>query len=128
MGIQGAGSITGSQLMAEIRDVRRFTSKGSLLAFAGVEAPTFQSGIFDFKSSHVSKTDSAHRANPENAVFQFGQKAAAPHSQTLIAAVNGTARLHRPIHCDILQKSRPAKLLRLQVCKERYVIAKPLVL
>ena len=102
MGIQGAGSITGPQLMADFGDVRRFTSKGSLLAFAGVEAPTFQSGIFDFKSSHVSKTDSAHRADPENAVFQFGQKSAAPHRQTLIAAENGTARLHRPyiaIYC-----------------------------
>ena len=43
MGIQGAGSITGPQLMADFGDVRRFTSKGSLLAFAGVEAPTFQS-------------------------------------------------------------------------------------
>ena len=85
MAMQGAGPITGPQLMAEIGDVRRFTSKGALVAFAGVDAPPFQSGAFDSKSRHVSKRGSPHlrrvlfticsvllqQANPENAVFQF---------------------------------------------------------
>ena len=85
MAMQGAGPITGPQLMAEIGDVRRFTSKGALVAFAGVDAPPFQSGTFDSKSRHVSKRGSPHlrrvlfticsvilqHSDPENAVFQF---------------------------------------------------------
>ena len=42
MTMQGAGDITGPKLMAEIGDVRRFTSKRALVAFAGVDAPPFQ--------------------------------------------------------------------------------------
>ncbi len=51
-----AGPITGSPLMAEIGDVRRFTSKAALMAFAGMGTPPFQSETFDSKSSHVSKS------------------------------------------------------------------------
>ena len=50
MSIQGAGEITGPQLMAEIGDVHRFIPKGALVAVAGVDAPPFQSGTFDSKS------------------------------------------------------------------------------
>lgn len=49
MSMQGAGEITGPQLMTEIGNVRRFTHKGALIAFAGVDAPPFQSGTFDFR-------------------------------------------------------------------------------
>jgi len=85
MEMQGAGPITGPQLMAEIGDERRFTSKGALVAFAGVDASPFQSGTFGSKSGHVSKRGSPHlrrvlftiysvilqHSDPENAVFQF---------------------------------------------------------
>jgi transposase len=50
MEMQGAGEVTGPQLMAEIGDVRRFTHKGALVAFACMDAPPFQSGTFDSKS------------------------------------------------------------------------------
>lgn len=60
MSMFGAGNITGSQLMAEIGDVRRFTHKGALVSFAGVDAPPYQSGIFDSKTRHVSKRGSPH--------------------------------------------------------------------
>ena len=50
MEMQGAGEVTGPQFMAEIGDVRRFTHKGALVAFAGMDAPPFQSGTFDSKS------------------------------------------------------------------------------
>jgi transposase len=54
------GPVTGPQLMAEIGDVRRFTSKAALVAFAGVDAPPFQSGTFDAKSRRISKRGSPH--------------------------------------------------------------------
>ena len=37
-----AGEVTGSQLMAEIGDMRRLTHKGTLVTFAGMDAPRFQ--------------------------------------------------------------------------------------
>ena len=51
----GVGPVTGPQLISEIGDVRRFTSKRALVAFVGVDAPPFQSGSFDSKSRHISK-------------------------------------------------------------------------
>lgn len=60
MAMQGAESITGPQLMAKIGDVRRFSHKGALVAFAGVDAPPFQSGTFDSKSRQISKRRSPH--------------------------------------------------------------------
>ena len=58
MAMQGAGPITGPQLMAEIGDVRRFDRKQSLVAFAGVDAPPCQSGTFESKNRHISKRGS----------------------------------------------------------------------
>jgi len=40
----GVGPALGPQLMAEIGDVRRFHSKKALVAFAGIDAPPYQSG------------------------------------------------------------------------------------
>lgn len=60
MSMHGAGSITGSQLIAEIGDVSRFTHKGALVAFAGVDAPPYQSGVFEASSQRVSKRGSPH--------------------------------------------------------------------
>ena len=60
MDMQGIGKITGPQLIAEIGDVRKFKSKSALVAFAGVDAPPFQSGAFDAKTRHVSKRGSPH--------------------------------------------------------------------
>ena len=88
MSMQGAGRITGPQLMAEVGDVRRFTHKGALVAFAGVDAPPYQSGTFDSKSRRMSKRGSPHlrrtlfqisgiilqHADCENPIFQFMNK------------------------------------------------------
>ena len=88
MRMEGAGPVTGPALMAEIGDVRRFKNKKALVAFAGIDAPPFQSGAFESKSRHVSKRGSPHlrrtifiisniiltRSNPENSVYCFMDK------------------------------------------------------
>jgi len=56
----GVGEILGSQLMAEVGDVYRFRSKGSLVCFAGLEAPPYQSGKFESENRNVSKKGSPH--------------------------------------------------------------------
>ena len=58
MSFTGVGRILGPQLMAEIGDVRRFYKRSCLIAFAGVNAPPFQSGKFDSKNRHISKKGS----------------------------------------------------------------------
>ena len=54
----GVGPALGPQLMAEIGDVRRFKSKKSLVAFAGIDAPPYQSGTLNSHSRSISKRGS----------------------------------------------------------------------
>ena len=56
----GVGDILGPQIMAEIGDVIRFRSKGSLVCFAGLEPPEYQSGKFESTERSISKTGSPH--------------------------------------------------------------------
>ena len=55
----GVGPTLGPQLMAEIGDVRRFYSKKALVAFAGIDAPPYQSGTIDARSRSISKRGSS---------------------------------------------------------------------
>jgi len=55
MAMRGVGVVPGPQLMAEIGDVRRFTHKGALTAFAGLDAPPYQSGQFESSKRSISK-------------------------------------------------------------------------
>lgn len=58
MAMQGVGQVFGPQLMAEIGDVERFRRKQSLVAFAGIDAPPYQSGAFEAHSRSISKRGS----------------------------------------------------------------------
>ena len=59
VGMYGVGEISAAQLMAEIGDVTRFTHKGALTAFAGVDPGKNESGSYAQKSVHTSKRGSA---------------------------------------------------------------------
>ena len=56
----GVGDILGPQLIAEIGDIYRFPRKESLVCFAGLDAPPFQSGQFESKDRSISKKGSPH--------------------------------------------------------------------
>lgn len=58
MGMFGVGPSLGPQLMAEIGDVCRFHSKKALVAYAGIDAPPYQSGTVDVHSRSISKRGS----------------------------------------------------------------------
>ena len=58
LAMRGIGKVLGPQLIAEIGDVRRFERKRSLIAFAGIDAPPFQSGAFEGHNRHISKRGS----------------------------------------------------------------------
>lgn len=55
----GVGEILSVRLIAEIGDVRRFKNASSLIAFAGIDSPPFQSGQFYGTRRHISKRGSA---------------------------------------------------------------------
>lgn len=55
----GVGPALGPQLMAEIGDVRRFHAKKALVAFAGIDAPPYQSGTVAVRSRSISKRGSS---------------------------------------------------------------------
>lgn len=78
----GVGNTLGPQLMAEIGDVRRFPHKKALIAFAGVDAPPFQSGSFESSDRSISK-----RGSPalRKALFQVMQVLlqSAPHEDAV---------------------------------------------
>ena len=57
--MKGVGTSLGPQLMAEIGDVTRFTHKGALTAFAGVDPGKNDSGSYSQKSVRTSKRGSA---------------------------------------------------------------------
>ena len=59
MAMKGVGSSLGPQLMAEIGDVTRFTHKGAITAFAGVDPGVNESGSHEQKSVPTSKRGSA---------------------------------------------------------------------
>lgn len=59
MAMKGVGPSLGPQLMAEIGDVARFTHKGAITAFAGVDPGANQSGAYEQQSVRTSKRGSA---------------------------------------------------------------------
>ncbi len=59
MAMNGVGPSLGPQLIAEIGDVTRFTHKGAVTAFAGVDPGVNESGTFSQKSVPTSKRGSA---------------------------------------------------------------------
>lgn len=58
MELYGVGRVLGSQLIAEIGDIRRLNSSKSLVALAGIDPPPNQSGQVDQKSRSISKRGS----------------------------------------------------------------------
>lgn len=58
MAFNGVGRILGPQIIAEVGDVSRFARKESLVCFAGLEAPPYESGKFESHNRTISKKGS----------------------------------------------------------------------
>ena len=56
--MKGVGDKIAPRLIAEIGDVRRFKNAKSLIAYAGIDAPPYQSGQFEGTNRHISKRGS----------------------------------------------------------------------
>jgi len=111
VGMYGVGEITGSQLMAELGDVRRFNNRKSIVAFAGIDPEVNQSGSYQRESNPASKRGSPHlrktlfqvvdthlkRSPEDEPVYQFLDKKRAegkPYYIYMIAAANKFLRIY----------------------------------
>ena len=54
------GDVLAPRIIAEIGDVRRFRNKHSLIAYAGIDAPPYQSGAFNASERNISKRGNAY--------------------------------------------------------------------
>ena len=57
--MKGVGDVLSVRLIAEIGDVRRFRNGSALVAFAGIDAPPFESGKFVGTKRNISKRGSS---------------------------------------------------------------------
>ena len=103
--------------MAEIGDVRRFKNKNALVAYAGVDAPPFQSGTFESKSRHVSKRGSSHlrkalfsstamilaQRDCSDPVFQFMDRKRAEGKHYYVYLVAGAAKFLRIYYARVTE-------------------------
>lgn len=111
MEFYGVGTILGSQLIAEIGDTRRFHNRKAITAFAGLDAPPYQSGVLDVKSRSISKRGSPSlrktlfqivtvilKTQPDkNVVYQFLDKKRSegkPYKVYMMAAANKFLRIY----------------------------------
>ena len=111
MGMFGVGPALGPQLMAEIGDVRRFHSKKALVAFAGIDAPPYQSGQMEVRSRSISKRGSSalrrtlflvmsvilQHSPSDNPVYQFMDRKRTegkPYRVYMMASANKFLRIY----------------------------------
>lgn len=57
--VPGIGPITGSMILSEIGDIKRFSKPRQLIAFAGLDPVVSQSGSFNAQSTRMSKRGSS---------------------------------------------------------------------
>ena len=111
MAMNGVGPTLGPQLMAEIGDVTRFTHRGALTAFAGVDPGKNDSGQHIQKSVHTTKKGSPNlrktlfqimdslikRSPADDAVYAFMDKKRAqgkPYYVYMTAGANKFLRIY----------------------------------
>ena len=54
------GEVHSARIIAEIGDITRYKNKHSLIAYAGIDAPPYQSGKFNATERHISKRGNAY--------------------------------------------------------------------
>ena len=109
--MDGVGTSLGPQLIAEIGDVTRFTKRGALTAFAGVDPGGDQSGDHERKSNRTSKKGSPYlrktlfvimdgilqRSPIDNPVYRFMDKKRSqgkPYHVYMTAGANKFLRIY----------------------------------
>jgi len=108
--MHGVGAILAVRLIAEIGDVRRFHSGKSLVAFAGLDSPPYESGNFVGTKRSISKRGSPllrktgfevmkaltiHKPQDDNAVYLFMVKKVSEGKAKKVAMIAGLNKFFR---------------------------------
>jgi len=115
--MNGVGFKLAPQLIAEIGDVRRFTSAKALNAYAGNDAPPYQSGNFEGTNRHISKRGSAYlrklcyevmlalklHKKEEDPVYQFMIKKESEGKPKNVAKMAGVNKFLRIYYARVME-------------------------
>lgn len=124
LSMRGVGTTLSVQLIAEIGDLSRFPKKTSLVAYAGLDSPPFQSGHMDAKQRKISKRgppalrralfqvmEGLLRSKPEDdPVYQFLDKKRAEgklYKVYMVAGSNKFLRIYYAKVIDLLRSLPP---------------------
>lgn len=108
--MKGVGDKLAPRLIAEIGDVRRFKNSKSLIAYAGIDAPPYQSGQFEGTNRHISKRGSrslrkcgyevmmaikSSKPKEDNAVYEYMLKKEAEGKNKKLVKIAGLNKFLR---------------------------------
>lgn len=117
----GVGDVLAPKLIAEIGDVRRFHSGKALIAYAGIDAPPYQSGRFVGTERKISKRGSsnlrkigyevmrslkAHKVPEDAAVYEFILKKEREGKSKRAAKIAGLNKFLRIYYARVMEVYR----------------------
>ena len=116
--MKGVGDKLAPRLIAEIGDVRRFKDSKSLIAYAGIDAPPYQSGQFEGTKRHISKRGSrslrkcgyevmmaikSAKPTEDNAVYQYMLKKEAEGKNKKLVKIAGLNKFLRIYYARVME-------------------------
>ena len=114
----GVGDILAPRLIADIGDVRRFHSGKALIAYAGIDAPPYQSGHFVSTNRSISKRGSplirktgyevmrslkSHEMPEDDAVYRFILKKELEGKPKKVAKIAGLNKFLRIYYARVME-------------------------
>ena len=114
----GVGDVLATRLIADIGDVRRFHNSKALIAYAGIDAPPYQSGQFVGTNRSISKRGSSairktgyevmrslksHPSPEDDAVYRFILKKEAEGKPKRVAKMAGLNKFLRIYYARVME-------------------------
>ena len=114
----GVGDVLAPKLIADIGDVRRFHNSKALIAYAGIDAPPYQSGQFTGTNRNISKRGSSairktgyevmrvlksHPEPEDGAVYQFILKKESEGKPKKVAKMAGLNKFLRIYYARVME-------------------------
>ena len=114
----GVGDVLAPRLIADIGDVRRFHNSKALIAYAGIDAPPYQSGQFTGTNRSISKRGSSairktgyeimrglktHSEPEDGAVYRFILKKEAEGKPKKVAKMAGLNKFLRIYYARVME-------------------------
>ena len=114
----GVGDVLAPRLIADIGDVRRFHSSKALIAYAGIDAPPYQSGRFTGTNRNISKRGSSairktgyevmrclktHKMPEDGEVYKYILKKEAEGKPKKVAKIAGLNKFLRIYYARVME-------------------------